>query len=202
MSLKEKLAKLTDETPSNWLEEAKIKVAHKGARKNARKVALEVLRTLRDRGMTQIELGEKMGVSRQQVTKIVKGKENFTFETIEKLENALGITLMTIGKPEERNVRSTSAYVSGMVELPGNSGRDLVTILRGTTENAFLEMTYEQYSLNVTSTLLIGFPSGVPIGTPYRWSYEMDCHIDPKGLYVVGEQRKSDLTRDALCGAS
>lgn len=37
-----------------------------------------------------------MGVSRQQVSKIVKGKENFTFETIDKLEKALDVTLMTI----------------------------------------------------------------------------------------------------------
>jgi transcriptional regulator with XRE-family HTH domain len=99
MTLKDKLKKITSEQGSDWLKEAEEKLAHAGARRNARKVALRVLQLLRERGMSQTELAEKMGVSRQQVTKIVKGKENFTFETIEKLESALDITLMMIVTP-------------------------------------------------------------------------------------------------------
>jgi transcriptional regulator with XRE-family HTH domain len=83
------------------LEEAGKKLTNSGSRKNARKVALRVLHILKERGISQTELAEMMGVSRQQVTKIVKGKENFTFETIDKLERALDVTLMTIGSSEE-----------------------------------------------------------------------------------------------------
>lgn len=101
MSKNEKLKKITADHPSNWLEEAAKKAANKGARKNARKVALRILQILRERGISQTELAERMGVSRQQVTKIVKGQENFTFETIDKLERALDVTLMTIGVPVE-----------------------------------------------------------------------------------------------------
>jgi DNA-binding Xre family transcriptional regulator len=101
MNRNEKIKAITAETRSNWLEEAEKKLANKGARKNARKVALQVLRLLRELNITQTELAERMGVSRQQVSKIVKGQENFTFETIEKLEKALGVTLMTIGTPPE-----------------------------------------------------------------------------------------------------
>lgn len=96
-----KLRKVTSDNKSNWLEESEKKLAKKGARKNARKVALRVLHILRERGMTQMELAEKMGVSRQQITKIVQGRENFTFETIDKLEKALNVTLITIGAPIE-----------------------------------------------------------------------------------------------------
>src|SRR5580693_998831 len=96
MSLKEKLEKITSANKSQWLQKAEEKLANAGARKNGREVALRVLHLLRERGMSQTKLAEKMGVSRQQVSKIVKGKENFTFETIEKLEKALDVTLMTI----------------------------------------------------------------------------------------------------------
>src|ERR1700742_18250 len=96
MTLKEKLDKITSPNKSNWLKEALEKQANIGARTNARKVAVRVLVILDERGMSQAELAEKMGVSRQQVTKILKGQENFTFETIDKLEKALGITLITI----------------------------------------------------------------------------------------------------------
>ena len=100
MSLKDKLKHLTDETSSKWVEEAKEKVANKGVRRKARMIALEVLRILRERGMSQTDLATAMMVSRQQVAKIVKGQENLTLETIDKLEIALGVVLISIGKPE------------------------------------------------------------------------------------------------------
>ena len=100
MTKNEKLKKITADQPSHWLEETGKKLANKGARKNARKVALRVLQILRQKGITQTELAGHMGVSRQQVSKIVKGQENFTFETIDKLERALGVTLMQITEPD------------------------------------------------------------------------------------------------------
>jgi ribosome-binding protein aMBF1 (putative translation factor) len=97
MSLREKLNKIAEKDSSNWLEETGKELVEQGAHKKARQLALLVLQLLHRQGMTQTQLAERMGVSRQQVTKIVKGRENFTFETIDKLEKALGVTLMTIG---------------------------------------------------------------------------------------------------------
>lgn len=102
MNRNENIKKITSETESNWLEETEKKLANRGARKNARKLALQVLRLLREQNLTQTELAERMNVSRQQVSKIVKGQENFSFETVDKLEKALGVTLMTIGAPPEQ----------------------------------------------------------------------------------------------------
>lgn len=116
MSKNENLKKITSDRPSNWLEEAAKKVANKGSRKNARKVALRVLQILRERGISQTELAERMGVSRQQVTKIVKGQENFTFETIDKLERALEVTLMTIGAPVEAT--SQTERLTAVLSVP------------------------------------------------------------------------------------
>ncbi|HEY4290330.1 MAG TPA: helix-turn-helix transcriptional regulator [Puia sp.] len=112
MTLKEKLDKITSPNKSNWLQDAIKEQANIGARINSWKVAVRVLTILDEKGMTQTELAEKMGVSRQQVTKIVKGEENFTFETIDKLEKALGVTLITIApreKPrkEKKQLRAT-----------------------------------------------------------------------------------------------
>lgn len=54
---------------------------------------MTVLDVLDEKKMTQTELAEKMGVSRQQVSTILKGHENLTLETLTKLEVALGIKL-------------------------------------------------------------------------------------------------------------
>lgn len=60
------------------------------------RIAVSVLRALKANNMTKQELAEKMGVSAQYISKIVKGNENLTLETISKLENALGVKLIDI----------------------------------------------------------------------------------------------------------
>jgi len=98
MDLNDKLKGLISEKPSEWKDDATNRISTQGWRKNSRAVALRVLRILRERKMSQSALAELMGVSRQQVSKIVKGQENFTFETMYKLESALEVTLMKIEK--------------------------------------------------------------------------------------------------------
>lgn len=63
--------------------------------KSAR-IAVAVLSVLREHKMTKQELAIKMGVSAQYVSKIVKGNENLTLETISKLEKALNIKLISV----------------------------------------------------------------------------------------------------------
>ena len=55
---------------------------------------MQVLAALKTQGLSQKELAERMGVSPQQVSKIVKGQENLTLETISKIEMVLGITII------------------------------------------------------------------------------------------------------------
>ena len=113
MNLNEKLQKLMSDQPSKWRELAAERIATAGWRKNSFAVAVHILEILRERAMTQSALAELMGVSRQQVSKIVSGSENLTFETIYKLEKALGVKLMTIegggapaGKEEKTSRRA------------------------------------------------------------------------------------------------
>ena len=100
LSIKDKISAKTSEKPSNWPQEAEERSAKRGALQHARRVSLLVLRELDKQNLSQVALADKMGVSRQQVTKIVKGQENFTFETIAKLEEALGISIITIDLQE------------------------------------------------------------------------------------------------------
>lgn len=83
-------------------------------RRWARLVALRVLEALEKNNMTQSDLADKLGVSRQHVSKIVKGEENFSFATIEKLENALDIELMTVYGPGESLVKTINDAVYDM----------------------------------------------------------------------------------------
>ncbi len=87
---------LISKTPSKWLEKAQRRAAEEPWKRRSQAVALAILRTLRNKKMSQKELAEIIGVSPQQVNKWVKGNENFTFETIAKLENALNIELMQV----------------------------------------------------------------------------------------------------------
>ena len=45
-------------------------------------------------GLTQKALAERMNCTQQYVSKILKGKENMSLDTLSKLEDALGINLI------------------------------------------------------------------------------------------------------------
>ncbi|ARM32013.1 hypothetical protein B9H02_10585 [Prosthecochloris sp. HL-130-GSB] len=85
-----------------WRKKAKWRKENRAWLKRSQAIALRVLRSLRSRKMSQKDLAEMMGVTPQHISKIVKGRENLTLETIAKLEGALGIALMDVPCYEER----------------------------------------------------------------------------------------------------
>jgi len=97
--LKKKLDAITSDKPSTWSEEADFRIANKTWLKKSQQIALHILRVLREKEMSQKELAEKLNVSPQTVNKWVKGGENFTLETIDKIEKCLGISLISIETP-------------------------------------------------------------------------------------------------------
>ena len=62
--------------------------------KKSAAIAVKIFTALKSKGFSQKELAERMGVSPQQVNKIVKGQENLTLETISKIEMVLGIDII------------------------------------------------------------------------------------------------------------
>lgn len=90
--------KIVAKPDDNWLSEAKFRVENQEWLKHSQKIAFKILRTLRAKGKTQKDLVESLNVSPQQVSKWVKGKENFTIETIAKIEEALGVKIFEVSK--------------------------------------------------------------------------------------------------------
>ena len=107
----DKLDAIISKEPNKWLDEADNRFANKEWLQNSQAVALLILRSIRAKGMSQKDLAEILNVSPQQVNKWVKGSENFTFETISKIENALGIKLINVyGLADVKENTDKSSY--------------------------------------------------------------------------------------------
>ena len=82
------------ETPSTWREEAEWRRDNWSWLRHSQKIAVKVLLQMKQEGLTQKALAERMNCTQQYVSKILKGKENMSLDTLSKLENALGISLI------------------------------------------------------------------------------------------------------------
>ena len=81
---------------TTWLEDAKWRQANADWLDLSAAIAIKILRYLREHKITQKELADRLGFSPQYMSKIVKGSENLTLETICKIQKALGITLIEV----------------------------------------------------------------------------------------------------------
>jgi plasmid maintenance system antidote protein VapI len=89
---------LVGNNKSNFIENAKISIKKNEWRKRSQDIALIVLERLDELSMKQNQLADLMHVTPQQISKIVKGYENLTLESISKIEKALGINLISINQ--------------------------------------------------------------------------------------------------------
>ena len=95
-NLNNKLDNLLSTKKSSWKEKATWRSKNKDWLKYSRQIASLINKELKEQKITQKKLAELLNVSPQRINKIVKGKENLTLETINRIENALSIQL--IGK--------------------------------------------------------------------------------------------------------
>lgn len=100
MSLHERLAVLAAGEKSNWLSDAQFRKDNSPWLEHSQNIALKILRVLREKKMSQKNLAELIGVSPQQVSKVVKGSENLTLETIASIEKALCVSLIKVQKED------------------------------------------------------------------------------------------------------
>ena len=82
------------ETPSKWQEEAEWRRDNWSWLQHSQKIAVKVLLQMKKQGLIQKALAERMDCTQQYVSKILKGKENLSLETLSKLEDALGLVLI------------------------------------------------------------------------------------------------------------
>lgn len=82
------------QTPSTWREEAEWRRDNWSWLRHSQRIAAKVLLQMKQQGLTQKALAERMGCTQQYVSKILKGKENLSLDILTKLENALGFSLI------------------------------------------------------------------------------------------------------------
>ncbi|MGB0880413.1 MAG: helix-turn-helix transcriptional regulator [Polaribacter sp.] len=102
--LNKKLNSLTSENKSRWEEKAKNRLANKSWLKYSRKIAIKINTHLQANNIKQRELAILLDVSPQQISKIIKGRENLTLETISKIEDALNTQLLELNKTKKTEI--------------------------------------------------------------------------------------------------
>jgi len=91
-----KLEAIVSKQPSKWVEESNFRLENKEGLRYSQQVAVRILRTLREKKLSQKDLADLLKVTPQTVNKWVKGSENIGLFTIGKIEKALDIKLMHI----------------------------------------------------------------------------------------------------------
>ena len=82
---------------SKWQEKAEWRKANKDWLRYSRKIAIVIAMSLEEKNMSQKQLAEQIGCSPQYVSRLLKGEENLTLETLCKLENALNVPIIKKG---------------------------------------------------------------------------------------------------------
>ncbi|MCQ2360454.1 MAG: helix-turn-helix transcriptional regulator [Paludibacteraceae bacterium] len=82
------------QTSSKWMDEVDRKCENRIWVRHSQKIAVRVFLKMRQTGLTQNALAERMGCTQQYISKILKGKENMSLEILSKLEYALNINLI------------------------------------------------------------------------------------------------------------
>ncbi len=119
-SNKEKFLNLVSKEKSNTLQNIKERKKNRAMLRESKNIAFKVLMRLDELKWKQKDLAEKLGVSAQQVTKIVSGKENLTLDTLVKLQDVLQIPLLvtSIEKMLDEMMQSHKVEVSQDYKVP------------------------------------------------------------------------------------
>lgn len=93
-TIEEKLREHAPETPSKWREKAEWRQKNKSWLRYSQHIAIKMLEKMNELGLTQKALAERMDCSQQYISKVLRGHENLSIETICKIEDALDIELL------------------------------------------------------------------------------------------------------------
>jgi len=138
MNNKDKFLSLVSEGDSSTLARNEWLIKNRSWLRKSQEIAMLILDSLEVKGWSQKKLALEMNVSPQLVNKWVKGNENFTLDSISKLEDVLDITILVIS--------SETIYSGEELEKLGTSIRsndELVPIpkrLRTNTHNKSIDV--------------------------------------------------------------
>lgn len=81
-------------TPSKWRDEANWRRENKAWLRHSQRIAVKMLSYMKCENLTQNAMAERLNCTQQYVSKILRGTENLTLETLSKLEEAMGTQLI------------------------------------------------------------------------------------------------------------
>lgn len=90
----ERLRKHAEAMHSDWRERAEWRRSNRDWIRRSQNIALRMLNSMEEQHLTQRALAERMGCTQQYISKVLKGQENLSLETLVKIEDALGIELL------------------------------------------------------------------------------------------------------------
>lgn len=90
----ERLEKHASPTPCKWREVFEYMNANDSWLRYSQEIAMQMLDRMEELSINQNQLAERMGCSRQYISKVLKGRENLSLETLYKIEKALDISIL------------------------------------------------------------------------------------------------------------
>lgn len=91
------ISRLNEHSGSNtsrWREKAEWRMANKSWLRYSQHIAMMMLDRMEELELTQKSVAERMGCSQQYISRVLKGTENLSIETIAKIESALGLEIL------------------------------------------------------------------------------------------------------------
>lgn len=92
--IQNRLSAYASATPSKWREKAEARLTNKEWLRYSQRIAMMMLDKMEELGLTQKSVAERMGCSQQYISRVLKGTENLSIETISKIESALGLQIL------------------------------------------------------------------------------------------------------------
>ena len=107
--IRKKFEALVSKEKTNTVSRNKERITNRKRLRESQQIALKVLNKLDELGWSQRNLALKMGVTPQQITKLVSGKENLTLATQMKLQEILDIPILASYYEQKEAVESIEA---------------------------------------------------------------------------------------------
>jgi antitoxin component HigA of HigAB toxin-antitoxin module len=92
--MQNRLSAYASATPSKWREKAEARLANKEWLRYSQNIAMMMFDKMDELGLTQKAVAERMGCSQQYISRVLKGTENLSIETISKIESALELQIL------------------------------------------------------------------------------------------------------------
>lgn len=150
MTNKEKFLALVSSEKSDTLKRNKERIKNRAMLRESQKIAMKILFKLDELGWKQTDLAREMGVAKQQISKLVSGKENLSIETLIKLQTILDIPIFASyyeSKMGQLSEVSISPYVNNWNTL-GQSTIAENTTPKTETAMGSLSVVYNSFSDN------------------------------------------------------